>query len=118
MARPFRPSEFARALSDALGLPRTAGLIVGALAHARESLAVDQIVRRVQSSERSVRENLQVLLRRGLLIRTVFVTANKKLAYVYSLKPVDDLLAAARKEVARTMGRIETVARRVRGTRG
>ncbi|TLZ59453.1 MAG: hypothetical protein E6K13_09755 [Methanobacteriota archaeon] len=114
MARKFNPSSLARALSDALGLPRTAGLIIGALARARDSLAVDQIVRQVQSSERSVRENLQILLQRGLLIRKVFVTANKKLAYVYSLKPVDDLVAAARKEVARTLGRVEVIARRLR----
>ena len=116
MARSLQPAALAGALSEALGLPRTAALIIKALARAREALAVDEIVEQVKSSERSVRENLQVLLQRGVLIRQVFVTANKKLAYAYSLKPVDDLLEAARKEVARTIGRIEAVARRLRDT--
>src|SRR5947208_13651134 len=81
MARGKHHLDFAQALSKALGLPRTAALIVGALARTRKALAVDEIVRRVRSSERSVRENLRILLQRGILIRKVFVTANKKLAY-------------------------------------
>jgi predicted DNA-binding transcriptional regulator len=116
MARGTRRSDFAHAFSKALGLPRTAAAIVGALARARRALAVDEIVRRVRSSERSVRENLRILLRRGILIRKVFVTANKKLAYAYSLGSIESLVAAAKRDVARTLARIEAVARRVRTT--
>ena len=118
MPRSFRPTEFAHTLSEALGLPRTAQRIVEALSRTRNRLGVDEIVRRVRSSERSVRENLALLVRRGILDRQVFVTANKKLAYVYSLRPVADLIAAARGDLARTLDRIERVARRLReGTR-
>ncbi|GEM_PF-5602881 len=109
-------SDFVHAFSKALGLPRTAALIIGALARARKALAVDELVRRVRSSERSVRENLQILLRRGILIRKVFVTANKKLAYAYSLGSIETLVAAARRDVTRTLARIEAVARRFRET--
>ena len=116
MARGKPRSDFASALSKALGLPRTAALIVGALARARQALAVDEIVRRVRSSERSVRENLRILLQRGILIRKVFVTANKKLAYAYSLGSIETLVAAARRDVTRTLARIEAIARRFRET--
>ena len=116
MARGKPRSDFAQALSKALGLPRTAALIVGALARARQALAVDEIVRRVRSSERSVRENLRILLQRGILIRKVFVTANKKLAYAYSLGSIETLVAAARRDVTRTLARIEAIARRFRET--
>jgi predicted DNA-binding transcriptional regulator len=116
MARGKPRSDFAQALSKALGLPRTAALIVGALARTRRALAVDEIVRRVRSSERSVRENLRILLQRGILIRKVFVTTNKKLAYAYSLGSIETLVAAARRDVARTLARIEAVARRFRET--
>ena len=116
MAQRSRTFDFARALSEALGLPRTSARIVGALARARDALDVDEIVRRVRSSERSVRENLRILLQRGILVRRAFVTANKKLAYAYSLRPVGDLLAAARRDLARTLARIEAVAQRVRRT--
>ncbi len=116
MVQRSRSSEFARALSEALSLPRTAARIIGALVRARAALDVDEIVRRVRSSERSVRENLRILLQRGILIRRAFVTANKKLAYAYSLRPLEDLLGAARRDVARTLARIEAVARRLRET--
>lgn len=111
-----RRSDFARAVAKALRLPRTAALIVSALARARKSLGVDEIVRRVRSSERSVRENLRILLRRGILIRRIFVTANKKLAYAYSLGSIETLVAAAKRDVARTLERIEAIARRFRET--
>src|SRR6266511_2018451 len=114
MARRARSLDFARALSEALGLPRTAARIISALVRARDALDVDEIVRRVRSSERSVRENLRVLLQRGILIRRAFVTANKKLAYAYSLRPIEDLLRAARRDLADTIARIEAVARRLR----
>ena len=116
MAHGRRRSDFARAFSKALGLPRTAALIIAALARARKALGVGEIVRRVRSSERSVRENLRILLQRGILIRKVFVTANKKLAYAYSLGSIETLVAAARRDVARTLARIEAIARRSRET--
>lgn len=116
MAPRTRRSDFARAFSKALGLPRTAALIIHALSRARRALGVSEIVRRVRSSERSVRENLRILLRRGILIRKVFVTANKKLAYAYSLGSIETLVKAAKRDVARTLARIEAIARRVRET--
>jgi len=114
MARESRIAEFGRAFSEALGLPRTATRIIDALARTRDRLGVDEIVRRVRRSERSVRENLMLLVRRGILDRRILVTANKKLAYVYSLKPVEDLVAAARGDLALVLRRIERIARHLR----
>lgn len=116
MANGSRIAEIGRAFSEALGLPRTAARIIEALARTRDRLRVDEIVRRVRRSERSVRENLTLLVRRGILERQIFVTANKKLAYVYSLKPVEDLVAAARGDLARALKRIERLARQLRQT--
>ncbi len=114
MARNSRIAELGRAFSEALGLPRTAARIIEALARARERLGVDEIARRVRRSERSVRANLMLLVRRGILDRRILVTANKKLAYVYSLRPVEDLIAAARGDLARALKRIERIARQFR----
>lgn len=116
MPQTSRAADFARALSEALGLPRTARRIIDALARTRERLGVDEIVRRVRSSERSVRENLALLLRRGILDREIFVTANKKLSYTYSLRPVSDLVATARGDLARTLARIERFGRHLGDT--
>src|SRR2546422_11588600 len=70
MARGRRPSDFAHAFSEALDLPRTAALIVGAPARARDALAVGGVVRRVRRSERSAREDLRLFLSRRVLNRS------------------------------------------------
>jgi predicted DNA-binding transcriptional regulator len=116
MTREPRTTDFARAFSEALGLPRTARRIIDALVRTRARMGVDDIVRRVRSSERSVRENLTLLVRRGVLDRQVFVTTNKKLAYRYSLRPVAELVATARGDLSRTLKRIERIGQRLRET--
>ncbi|HLB69313.1 MAG TPA: hypothetical protein VJN63_12815 [Thermoplasmata archaeon] len=118
MVRLDRLSDFAHELSEALRLPRTSRQILDTLSQTRKTLRVEELVERVRRSERSVRENLSLLLRRGILERRIFVTANKKLAYVYSLKPVGNLLSAARQDLSETLRKLEAVARRIRGTAG
>src|SRR3990172_9830851 len=118
MVRLDRLSDFAHELSEALRLPRTSRQILDTLSQTRKTLRVEELVERVRRSERSVRENLSLLLRRGILERRIFVTTNKKLAYLYSLRPVEDLLAAARGDLARTLSRIERVAPRLHETTG
>jgi len=102
---------FVTAFSEGLRLPRTSLKIVSALA-SRGELSVRQIVRQLRVSERSVRQNLALLMRRGILQREVLVTATKKLAYRYSLRSVEELLAAAEHEFASTVTRLQLFARR------
>ena len=103
---------FVSAFSQGLRLPRTSLKIVSALA-SRGELSVRQIVRQVRVSERSVRQNLALLMQRGILQRDVLVTATKKLAYRYSLRSVEELLAAAEREFASTVTRLQLFSRRV-----
>ncbi len=104
-------------MSEALGLPRTAGRIVDALARTRQQLSVAEISDRVRASERSVRQNLGLLLNRGLLDRQPFVTSRQKSAYAYSLRSIDELLTATRQDLRRTVERLEVFARRWRRVR-
>lgn len=104
--------HFATALAQGLRLPSTSGKIVHLLAAPGRNLSVQEIVRRVRVSERSVRQNLALLLRRGLLERHVRVTPTKKLAYTYALRSVEDLLAAAEREFTSTVTRLQLFARR------
>ena len=76
MQRPHR--RFLREMSEALGLPRTAGRIVDILAGTRKQLSVPEISKRIRASERSVRQNLALLLSRGLLDRRRFLTSRRK----------------------------------------
>lgn len=103
----------ARGVADTLRLPRTAARIVETLARSRRTLSVKEIVERVRMSERSVRGNLALLLRRGILEREVVVTTQRRLAYLYRLRPADDLLQAVRRQVTRNLDRLAAAARKV-----
>ncbi len=105
--------RFSRGLADALRLPRTAARIVELLARSSRQLSVQEIVSRVRMSERSVRGNLALLLRRGILERRVVTTATKRLAYLYRLRPADDLVAAVRVQFTRSLATIRRHARRI-----
>ena len=102
---------FTRGLAEALRLPRTSARIVEILARSRRRLSVKEIVDRVRMSERSVRGNLALLLRRGILERQGVVTAQKRLAYLYRLRPAEDLVRAVRRHFSRNLAALRAAAR-------
>lgn len=81
-----------------------------ALARTRATLSVPQIPERIRASERAVRQNVGLLLRRGFLDRRSIVTPGRKFAYSYSLRSVEVILAAARRDFRRTVRRLEAFA--------
>lgn len=106
-----RLRRFTRGLAEALHLPRTATRIVDLLVRSSRQLSVSEIVRRVRMSERSVRSNLAMLLRRGILEREIVETAQKRLAYLYRLRPREELLEAVRTHFSRNLRALQDVAR-------
>jgi predicted DNA-binding transcriptional regulator len=106
-----RVRRFARGLSDALGLPRTATAIVDLLVRSSRRLSVPEIVERLQMSERSVRGNISLLVRRGILQRHPIVTAKNRLAYLYHLRPREDVLRAVRAQFERNLAALGNAAR-------
>jgi len=105
--------RFARNLAEVLRLPRTAARIVDLLARSRRQLSVREIVGRIRMSERSVRGNLALLLRRGILERQVVMTAQKRVAYLYRLRPPEDLMRTVRRHFARNLQALRRAAGRV-----
>ena len=108
----MRVHRLTRSLAEALRLPRTATRIVDLLARSSRRLSVSEIVTRVRMSERSVRGNLALLLRRGILEREAFMTARRHLAYVYRLRPRDELLRAVRHQFAENLAALRAAAGR------
>ncbi len=109
-ARP-ESGKLAALLARIYDLPQTASRIVDVLAEGRKKLGVRQLVARVRRSERSVRHALSVLVRKGILEREVTVTATKKLAYVYSLTPLEHIVQGVREEFSHTVTKLEEMAR-------
>src|SRR3990170_8943890 len=105
--------QFTQSLVQALRLPRTAERIVDLLARSRRQLSVKEIVARVRMSERSVRGNLALLLRRGILERQPVVTAQKRLAYLYRLRPAEDLVREVRRHFSRNLAALRAAASRL-----
>ena len=102
---------FAKVLSGAFGLPRTSTAIVDLLVRSSRHLSVREIVERLHRSERSVRGNIALLVRRGILERRSFVTAKNRLAYLYRLRPRDDLLRAVRSQFEKNLSSLRRAAR-------
>ena len=109
---PWPLRKFARSLAEALRLPRTSARIVDVLAASSRRLSVKEIVGRVRMSERSVRGNLALLLRRGLLERRE-VSSSRRREYAYGLRPREDLLRQVRSHFARNLRALRGAARRV-----
>jgi len=105
--------RFTNGLADALRLPRTAARIVDLLARSSRQLSVKEIVTRVRMSERSVRGNLALLVRRGILEREVVLTAQRRLAYLYRLRPAEDLVRTVRRHLMKNVEMLGAAARRV-----
>jgi len=93
-----------------LGLPATASKILKTLARTTKKLNVREVVRRVRRSERSVRKYLVLLTRKGILEREAVRTARGKLAYLYSVAPVEKVSAVLRREISRTAKKLEDIA--------
>src|SRR5437867_8131638 len=105
-----RLRRFTEGLSSALRLPRTATAIVDLLARSSRHLSVREIVQHLKMSERSVRGNIALLVRRGVIERKTFVTAKNRLAYLYRLRPHEDLLQAVRSQFARNLEMLQKAA--------
>jgi len=54
-------------------------------------LLVSEIVKRIKRSERHIRERLKILQENGFLKKDIQVLNNKRLAYRYSLRSVDNV---------------------------
>lgn len=105
--------NFIRTISNTLRLTRTAERIVESLVRAGRYLPVKELVRRVRMSERSVRKHLVDLMKRGVLHRRAASGGSKRVTYEYSLRPVEEIMIAARRDFNTTLSRLESAARQL-----
>lgn len=94
--------------SHTFRLPETGVRILEALIARRKALSVKDLVRSVKRSERSVRGALDLLVSKGVLIRKVSLTGRKRLAYLYTLGPMDRVIKVLRGEI---LNQLETLER-------
>jgi predicted DNA-binding transcriptional regulator len=107
------PGDLIQAIANVFRLPGTAKMILKVLGRARQTLSVKEIAERVRRSERSVRTHLGILMKKGILIRKVIITKNKKLAYKYALGPIEKIVHSLRSELGKQLKHLEALEKRL-----
>ena len=94
-------------VSQTFHLPVTGRMILETLLKAKRALTVKELVSRIRRSERSVRGSLEQLVSKGVLIRRVSITGKKRLAYLYTLGPLERIVKVLRGEILNRLARLE-----------
>jgi predicted DNA-binding transcriptional regulator len=82
--------RFLKEAAHVIDLSRTDFEILKALYEGNQ-LLISEIVKRIKRSERHIRERLTILQENGFLKKDIEVLNNKRLAYKYSLRSVDNI---------------------------
>jgi predicted DNA-binding transcriptional regulator len=107
-------NDLIHAAANVFRLSGTARAILKVLSRAKQALSVEDIAGRVRRSERAVRTHLMSLVKRGILIRKVIVTKNKKLAYKYTLGPIEKIITSLKTEISRQLRNLEAIEKGLR----
>jgi predicted transcriptional regulator len=103
-------------VSSTFHLPRTGRLILETLMASKAALSVKDLLKRIDRSERSVRGALDLLTAKGILIRKVSITGRKRLAYLYTIGPMDRIVKVVRGEILNRLGDLERLEGTLRET--
>jgi predicted transcriptional regulator len=81
--------SFIKKIASTLNLSKTDVDILKSLI--KEKLLVSEIAKRIKRSERHVRQRLHLLVKKGILVKEIEVLKNKRLAYRYSLRSINNI---------------------------
>jgi len=102
-------------ISNILGISATGRMILSSLVKTKKELSVSEITAKIKRSERSVRAQLKVLTKLGLVRRKIIITKKSRLAYRYFAPLINELTESVKKE---TLGRLRRLEMRMRGISG
>jgi predicted transcriptional regulator len=110
--------EFRDLVSSTYDLPMTGRLILETLMASKTALSVKDLLKRVKRSERSVRAALDTLSAKGIIIRRVSITGRKRLAYLYTIGPMDRMVKVVRGEILNRLEDLERLEGTLRDAKG
>ena len=76
----------------------------------KEKLLASELAAYIRRSERHVRGRISRLLKKGILNREIEILANRRLAYRYYLRPLDEILHLVRNRLMHEIDEIEKIA--------
>ena len=83
----------------------------------KTALSVKDLLKRIKRSERSVRGALETLSVKGVIIRRVSITGRKRLAYLYTIGPMDRIVQVVRGEILNRLEDLERLEGTLRDTK-
>ena len=84
--------NFIKAISNTLNLTKTDIEIIKILISDRSGLLVSDLIKKIRRSERNVRNRLDELIQKGIIIREIEILKNKRLAYRYYIESNDNIV--------------------------
>jgi predicted transcriptional regulator len=99
--------EFLVLVASTFQLPLTGRLILETLMASKTALSVNDLLKRIKRSERSIRGALEILSVKGVIIRRVSITGRKRLAYLYTIGPMDRIVKVVRGEILNRLEDLE-----------
>jgi predicted transcriptional regulator len=109
VSRMTRYSKLIKNIAEVFSLSKTDTEIMNALS-SRERSFVSEIAESVRRSDRGIRGRLNLLVEKGLIKKEIGVTKNKRLAHIYSLESVKNILGRAKKLLLKKIDEIENLA--------
>lgn len=102
----------AKEFSEISSLPQTSSNILVAIAK-EGKLLISEIAQKVKKSERIVRKHVGALLEKGFIERKIKITRNNKLAYNYSLRPINEIVKIVRRDLTLKLNRVNDIAKNI-----
>jgi predicted transcriptional regulator len=99
--------EFLVLVASTFQLPLTGRLILETLMASKTALSVNDLLKRIKRSERSIRGALEILSEKGVILRRVSITGRKHLAYLYTIGPMDRIVKVVRGEILNRLEDLE-----------
>lgn len=98
-------------ICDVLGIAPTGRRILEVLIKKKEKLSIREIITRIDRSERAVRAHLKGLLNLGLVHKEAYITEHKRIAHLYFVPTVKDMIKSAKKEILKRLRELERLPR-------
>jgi predicted DNA-binding transcriptional regulator len=73
-------------------------------------MLVSELAIHIKRSERHIRERILRLTKKGILNREIEILDNRRLAYTYSLRPLDEILHLVKNRLLHEINEIEKIA--------
>lgn len=107
LMREKSPSSVLMTICDVLKIAPTGRRILEILAQKEGKLSIKEIIARIGRSERAIRAHLKNLLSLNLVKREAYVTKHNRIAHLYFLPAMEDMIKSAKREIEKRLHELE-----------